>query len=56
MEDSGKRYIGLDDHRHYPIVVGVDAELNIVLPDRRVEFSQERKGSRGDFIFLLPLL
>jgi transposase len=39
MKDSGKRYIGLDVHKHYLIAVGVDEELNAVLPVRRVEFS-----------------
>ena len=39
MKDSGKRYIGLDVHKHYLIAVGVDDELNVVLPVRRVEFS-----------------
>jgi transposase len=39
MKDSGKRYIGLDVHKHYLIAVGVDDDLNIVLPVRRVEFS-----------------
>ena len=32
-----KRYIGLDVHKHYLIALGVDAELNVVLPARRVE-------------------
>ena len=39
MKDSGKRYIGLDVHKHYLIAVGVDDDLNVVLPVRRVEFS-----------------
>jgi len=39
MKDSGKRYIGLDVHKHYLIAIGVDQELNIVLPVRRVELS-----------------
>jgi transposase len=39
MKDSGKRYIGLDVHKHYLMAVGVDDDLNIVLPMRRVEFS-----------------
>jgi transposase len=39
MKDSRKRYIGLDVHKHYLIAIGVDDELNIVLPARRVEFS-----------------
>jgi transposase len=39
MKDSGKRYIGLDVHKHYLIAVGVDEDLNVVLPVRRVEFS-----------------
>lgn len=39
MKDPGKRYIGLDVHKHYLIAVGVDEELNVVLPVRRVEFS-----------------
>jgi len=40
MTDSGKRYIGLDVHKHYLIALGVDAELNVVLPVRRVELSR----------------
>jgi len=39
MKDSGKRYIGLDVHKHYLIAVGVDEELNVILPARRVELS-----------------
>lgn len=39
MTDSGKRYIGLDVHKHYLVALGVDAELNVALPMRRVEFS-----------------
>jgi transposase len=39
MTDSRKRYIGLDVHKHYLIVLGVDEDLNVVLPARRVEFS-----------------
>src|SRR5512141_3105179 len=39
MKESGKRYIGLDVHKHYLIAIGVDEELNVVLPVRRVEFS-----------------
>ena len=39
MKESRKRYIGLDVHKHYLIAIGVDDELNIVLPVRRVEFS-----------------
>jgi len=39
MNGSGKRYIGLDVHKHYLIALGVDEDLNIVLPARRVEFS-----------------
>jgi len=39
MKDFGKRYIGLDVHKHYLMAVGVDEELNVVLPVRRVEFS-----------------
>jgi transposase len=40
MKDSGKRYIGLDVHKHYLIALGVDEDLNVVLPARRVELSQ----------------
>ena len=40
MIDSGKRYIGLDVHKHYLIVLGVDENLNIVLPARRVALSR----------------
>lgn len=39
MKDSRKRYIGLDVHKHYFIAIGVDDELNVVLPARRVELS-----------------
>ena len=39
MKDSRKRYVGLDVHKHYLIAVGVDDDLNVVLPVRRVEFS-----------------
>jgi transposase len=39
MKDPGKRYIGLDVHKHYLIAIGVDDELKVVLPVRRVEFS-----------------
>jgi len=39
MKDSRKRYIGLDVHKHYLIAIGVDDDLNVVLPVRRVEFS-----------------
>jgi transposase len=39
MKDSGKRYIGLDVHKHYLIVLGVDEDLKVVLPARRVELS-----------------
>ena len=39
MKESRKRFIGLDVHKHYLIAVGVDDDLNVVLPVRRVEFS-----------------
>ena len=39
MEKKEKRYIGLDVHKHYLVALGVDAELNVVQPMRRVEFS-----------------
>jgi hypothetical protein len=39
MNDSGKRYIGLDVHKHYLIALGVDGELQVVLPARRVELT-----------------
>src|SRR5574342_705917 len=39
MNDSRKRYIGLDVHKHYLLALGVDADLNVVLPARRVELS-----------------
>ena len=40
MEKTEKRYIGLDVHKHYLIALGVDADLNVVLPARRVELSR----------------
>jgi hypothetical protein len=39
MEENRKRYIGLDVHKHYLVALGVDADLNVVLPMRRVELS-----------------
>lgn len=39
MEENRKRYIGLDVHKHYLVALGVDADLNVVLPLRRVELS-----------------
>ena len=38
MEEKRKRYIGLDVHKHYLVALGVDTDLNVVLPLRRVEF------------------
>ena len=35
-----KRFIGLDVHKHYLIALGVNAELNVVLPAQRVELSR----------------
>jgi len=40
MNGNGKRYIGLDVHKHYLIALGVDKDLNVVLPIRRVELSR----------------
>ncbi len=40
MNDSGKRYIGLDVHKHYLIALGVDEDLEVTLPARRVELTQ----------------
>lgn len=40
MEENRKRYIGLDVHKHYLVALGVDADLNVVLPMRRVELSR----------------
>jgi hypothetical protein len=39
MNDSRKRHIGLDVHKHYLIALGVDEELQVILPARRVELS-----------------
>jgi len=39
MDEIGKRYIGLDVHKHYLIALGVDANLEVVMPARRVELS-----------------
>jgi len=57
MKDSGKRYIGLDVHKHYLIALGVDDELNVVMPARRVELSHleswmKKSLSRQDEIVL----
>jgi transposase len=40
MNEAGKRYIGLDVHKPYLIALGVDANLEVVMPARRVELSQ----------------
>ena len=37
MNEKGKRYIGLDVHKHYLIALGVDENLEVVMPARRVE-------------------
>ncbi len=37
MNEKGKRYIGLDVHKCYLIALGVDENLEVVLPARRVE-------------------
>jgi hypothetical protein len=39
MDEIGKRYIGLDVHKHYLIALGVDQNLEVVMPARRVELS-----------------
>ncbi len=39
MNEIGKRYIGLDVHKHYLIGLGVNEDLEVVLPARRVELS-----------------
>ena len=62
MKDSGKRYIGLDVHKHYLIAIGVDDKLNIVLPVRRVEFSyleawmQKTLTKQDDVVLETPAL
>lgn len=35
-----KRFIGLDVHKHYLIALGVDEDLNVLLPATRVELSR----------------
>jgi len=40
MTNSLKRFIGLDVHKHYLIALGVDEQLNVVLPARRVELAR----------------
>src|ERR687891_1005888 len=57
MKDSRKRYIGLDVHKHYLIALGVDQDLNVVLPARRVELSHleswmKKSLSRQDEVVL----
>ncbi len=39
MNGNGKRYIGLDVHKYYLIALGVDENLEVVIPARRVELS-----------------
>jgi hypothetical protein len=57
MKDSRKRYIGLDVHKHYLIALGVDEDLHVVLPARRVELSHleswmKKNLSRQDEVVL----
>jgi transposase len=57
MKDSRKRYLGLDVHKHYLIALGVDEDLKVVLPARRVELSHletwmKRNLSRQDEVVL----
>jgi transposase len=40
MKENQKRFIGLDVHKHYLIALGVDEELNVVLPARKVELAR----------------
>jgi len=35
-----QRFFGLDVHKHYLIAVAVDADLNVVMPAQRVEFTR----------------
>jgi transposase len=35
-----ERYIGIDAHKHYVVVGGLNAQLEIVLPDRRIEIER----------------
>jgi len=39
LKDSGKRYIGLDVHKHYLLALGVDEDWKVVLPARGMELS-----------------
>ena len=39
-KQSEERFIGLDVHKHYLIALGVDEQLNVVLPAQRVELSR----------------
>ena len=39
MHEIGKRYIGLDVHKHYLIALGVNQELEVVIPARRIELA-----------------
>jgi hypothetical protein len=39
MNEKEKRYVGLDVHKHYLIALGVDQNLEVVMPARRVELS-----------------
>lgn len=39
MTENRKRYIGLDVHKYYLVAFGVDENMEVVLPARRVELS-----------------
>ena len=40
-----KRWVGLDSHKHYLLALGVNADLEITLPQQRVELSRLQNGS-----------
>ena len=47
MNEIGKRYIGLDVHKHYLIALGVNQELEIVMPARSTLLSLVRTAFRS---------
>ena len=48
MQDEEKRYIGLDVHKHYITVGGMNAEQEIVLRPRDVEMERFKKWAEGN--------
>ena len=47
-QQSGKRYLGMDIHRDYAVVVGVSAPNQIVMSARRIEYGKLKDWMRAN--------